>query len=276
MNRIEARFQQLGVRGEPAFIPYITAGDPSISRTEAIIHALEAAGADIIELGVPFSDPVGDGPVIQEAAQRALAAGTHLGDIFAMVKRVREKSDVPLLLFSYFNPILAYGAEAFARDAAQAGVDGLLCVDLPPEEAGEYKTALDQHGLCTVFLTAPTTSDARLELVGAQCTGFVYYVSRLGVTGERAELSTGLDAAIARIRRLTGKPVAVGFGISTPEQAAQVAGMNAEGVVVGSALVRLIGELGDCPETPEKVREFAAALVNATKKKAEKGDSLAR
>ena len=266
MNRIEARFQQLGERGEPAFIPYITAGDPSLSRTEAIIHALEEAGADIIELGVPFSDPVGDGPVIQEAAQRALAHGTHLGDIFAMIARVREKSEIPLLLFSYFNPIMAYGAEAFARDAGAAGADGLLCVDLPPEEAGEYKTALDQHDLCTVFLTAPTTSDKRLEIVGAQCTGFVYYVSRLGVTGERSELSDDLDAAVARIRRITGKPVAVGFGISTPEQAAKVAGMNAEGVVVGSAIVRLIGELGDCPETPERVREFAASLVQATKK----------
>jgi tryptophan synthase alpha chain len=264
VNRIEARFEELKRRGETAFIPYITAGDPSLERTGEFILALEAAGADVIELGVPFSDPVGDGPVIQAAAQRALERGTTLRGILDLVRRVRETSQAPVLLFSYFNPVLAYGAENFARDAADAGVDGLLCVDLPPEEAGEYKAALDAHGLCTVFLIAPTTTEERLDLVAERCTGFIYYVSRLGVTGEQAALSADLADAIARIKRHTGKPVAVGFGISTPEQAAQVAGM-AEGVVVGSAIVRLIADLGDAPDAPERVRAFAGSLSSAAK-----------
>ncbi len=264
MNRIQKRFEDLKARGETAFIPYITGGDPSLEQTERIIAALEEAGSDIIEFGVPFSDPVGDGPVIQEAAQRALAKGTSLRKILALVKKIRETSEVPILLFSYFNPILVYGIDDFARDAGDAGVDGVLCVDLPPEEAGDYKDRLAEHDICTVFLTAPTTTNERLEIVAKQCTGFVYYVSRLGVTGAQASLADDLREAVARIEKHTDKPVAVGFGISTPEQAHEVAGM-AEGVVVGSAIVRLIAELGDTPETPAKVLEFAKALVDATK-----------
>lgn len=264
MNRIEQRFQELKARGETAFIPYITAGDPGLEQTEQIVYAMEEAGVDIVEFGVPFSDPVGDGVVIQEAAQRALARGVTPRSILDLVGKMRARTQIPILLFTYFNPVLAYGIERFAREAAEAGVDGVLCVDLPPEEAGEYKAALDQHGLCTVFLIAPTTPDERIALITSQCTGFVYYVSRLGVTGERTSLVSGLQEAVARIHRHTDKPVAVGFGISTPEQAREVAGM-AEGVVVGSAIVRLISELGGASDTPARVRDFVRALVQAAK-----------
>ncbi len=264
MNRIEQRFADLKGKGETAFIPYITAGDPSLECTERIVYALEAAGADVIEFGVPFSDPVGDGLVIQEAAHRALLKGASLRKILALIKKMRTNTQVPILLFSYFNPILAYGLEAFARDASDAGVDGVLCVDLPPEEAGEYKATLDAEGLCTVFLIAPTSSDERIELIARHCTGFIYYVSRMGVTGEQTSLAADLAEALARIHRHTDKPVAVGFGISTPEQARQVAGL-AEGVVVGSAIVRLIASLGEAPDMAEKVQAFTHALVRAAK-----------
>jgi tryptophan synthase alpha chain len=264
VNRIDKRFQELKAKGETAFIPYITAGDPTLERTEEIVHALEAAGSDIIEFGIPFSDPVGDGAVIQEAAQRALRHGASVRGILGLVKKIRRTSQTPILLFSYFNPLLAYGLADFAQDAAAAGADGVLCVDLPPEEAREYKAALDANGLCTVFLTAPTSTDARLALIAEKCTGFVYYVSRLGVTGERAALADDLAEALGRIHRHTSKPVAVGFGISTPEQARQVAGL-AEGVVVGSAIVHLIANEGDSPEMPGKVERFVKALVDATK-----------
>lgn len=264
MNRIEERFTTLKAAGKTAFIPYITGGDPTLAMSKEIILALEAAGADIIELGVPFSDPVGDGPVIQQASQRALLNHVTTRDILALVKEVRQVSQVPILLFSYFNPILVYGIERLAKDMAEAGADGLLCVDLPAEEAEEYKAALGAHGLCTVFLTAPTTSDVRLAAVAQQCTGFVYYVSRLGVTGEQSALVTDLAEQVARIKRQTGKPVAVGFGISTPEHAKAVAGM-AEGVVVGSAIVRLIGEKAGAADTAQAVRAFVEPLVQAAK-----------
>lgn len=264
MNRIDERFHALKYRQEPAFIPYITAGDPTLAQTEAIVPALEAAGADIIELGVPFSDPIGDGAVNQEAAQRALRNHITLTDIFASVKRIRERSQVPLLLFTYYNPVLVYGIARFAREAAAAGVDGVLCVDLPPEEADVYKAALEEAGLRTVFLMAPTSTDERIALIAKQSSGFIYYVSRLGVTGERAELATDLSEAVARIKAHTSKPVAVGFGISKPEHALAV-GKIADGVVVGSAIVRLIGELGDHPDTAERIGAFAKPIADAAK-----------
>ncbi len=265
MNRIEARFQSLKAQGVSAFIPYITAGDPDMEQSAQLVLALERAGADVIEFGVPFSDPVGDGIVIQEAAQRALQRGASLRKVINTVRAIRQQSQVPLLLFSYFNPILAYGIEAFARDAAEAGVDGVLCVDLPPDEADDYKAALDGAGLCTVFLTAPTSSDDRLRLIGEKCSGFVYYVSRLGVTGEQVALAEGLKQSVTRIQRLTGKPVAVGFGISTPEQAAAVAGL-AEGVVVGSAIVRVVAQHAENPALLETVEAFAKSLADAVKR----------
>ncbi len=264
MNRIEQRFSELKAKGQTAFIPYITGGDPTLAMSKEIVLALAAVGSDIIELGIPFSDPVGDGPVIQEASQRALLHHVTPLDILDVVREVRKESEVPILLFSYYNPLLVYGVEKLAKDIADAGADGLLCVDLPPEEADEYKAAMDRNGLCTVFLTAPTTSDDRMEILARQCTGFVYYVSRLGVTGVSAALVTDLAEQVARIKRHTEKPVAVGFGISTPAQAREVAGM-AEGVVVGSAIVRLIGQKNGAADTPLAVREFVEPLVKATK-----------
>lgn len=264
MNRIDQRFQDLKVAGKTAFIPYVTAGDPTLAQTEEIVYALEAAGADIIEFGVPFSDPIGDGPVNQEAALRALKNNVTLRDVLALIKKIREKSQVAILIFTYYNPVLAFGLNAFAQAAEDAGADGVLCVDLPPEEADEYKMALDAHGLRTVFLMSPTSTDDRIKLIAKQSTGFIYYVSRLGVTGEQTALAADLDQAVANIQKHTDTPVAVGFGISTPEQAKAVATM-AQGVVVGSAIVRMIGQLGESPETAAKVGAFVKSLADATK-----------
>lgn len=263
-NRIDERFEALKSRKQAAFIPYITAGDPTLPQTAAIVHALEAAGADVIELGVPFSDPIGDGTVNQEAALRALKNRVTLRGIFDMVRDIRTTSEVPLLLFTYYNPILVYGITQFAADAADAGVDGVLCVDLPPEEADEYKVALDAAELRTVFLMAPTSTDERIALIARQCTGFIYYVSRMGVTGARTGLAADMQDVLARIKQHTDKPVAVGFGISDPDQARTV-GTLADGVVVGSAIVRMIGELGESPETAGKIGAFAKTLADAAK-----------
>ena len=266
MNRIQRRFQELAAKGETAFIPYITAGDPTLERTAELVIALERAGADIIEFGVPFSDPMADGVVNQEAAQRALKHGVSLHDIVALVKRLRSSTQVPIVLFTYFNPVLAYGIEAFAAEAAQAGVDGVLCVDLPPEEAADYKRLLDANGLATIFLVAPTSTPERVALIAKCATGFVYYVSRTGVTGERSTIEASVEGMVAAIKRHTRVPVAVGFGISTPDQAAEVAGY-ADGVIVGSAIVRMVGELGDAPAMTAKVGAFAKSLADAVKGK---------
>lgn len=262
MNRIEQRLRHLAGKKQTAFVPFLMAGDPDFNRSEDMVYLLDQVGADIIEYGVPFSDPVGDGPVIQEAAQRALRGGATLAGVLESVRRIRQRCDVPLMLFSYLNPILAYGIQRFALDAAAAGVDGVLCVDMPPDEGSEYKRALDGAGLSTIFLAAPTTTDDRLRVIGQQSTGFVYYISRLGVTGERSALEQDLAAAVTRVKRLVGKPVCVGFGISTPEQAAAVAGM-ADGVVIGSALVRLIHEQVTCDGGPERIRAWAEAVSRA-------------
>lgn len=264
MNRIEQRFKGLAARAEPAFIPFITAGDPTLLMTEELVLALEKAGADVIELGVPFSDPLADGVVNQEAAQRALLNEVTLHDIVASVKRLRLKSEVPIVLFTYYNPVLAYGVDALAADAQEAGVDGILCVDLPPEESAEYKAAFTAVGISTVFLLAPTSTDERIKLISETSSGFVYYVSRTGVTGERATIEASVSGMVEKIKRHADLPVAVGFGISNPQQAAEVAGY-AGGVVVGSAIVRLIGELGNTQDMPAKVEKFVKFLVDATK-----------
>ncbi|HOZ46197.1 MAG TPA: tryptophan synthase subunit alpha [Candidatus Hydrogenedentes bacterium] len=267
MNGIERRFKELKSRGEVAFIPYITAGDPTLKMTGDLVMALEEAGADIVEFGVPFSDPVADGVVNQEAAQRALKNNTSLRDIIGLVKDLRQKTEIPIVLFTYYNPVLAYGVPEFAADAAEAGVDGVLCVDLPPEEAGEYKHYLDERGLSTIFLAAPTSTEQRIALIAGAATGFVYYVSRTGVTGERDRIETSVPMMVARIKEHTEAPVAVGFGISTPEQAAEVAGY-ADGVIVGSAIVRMVGALGDAPDTAARVGSFVKSLVDAAKRRA--------
>lgn len=266
MNRIDRRFQELAARGETAFIPYITAGDPTLDATARIVAELERAGADLIEFGVPFSDPVADGIVNQEAAQRALIHNVSLRDIVRLVKKLRDTTQIPLVLFTYVNPVLAYGIERFAEDAADAGVDGVLCVDLPPEEAEEYRRCLTDRGVATIFLVAPTSTPARVALIARASTGFVYYVSRTGVTGERANIEHSVQGMVDAIRHEARTPVAVGFGISTPDQAAEVAGY-ADGVIVGSAIVRMIGELGDAPDMPARVGAFAKTLADATKKR---------
>jgi len=264
VNRIDARWTHLRGRGEKAFIPYVTAGDPTLTETAALVRAFDEAGADIVEIGVPFSDPLADGPVNQESAMRALKHHVTLGDILAMIKQVREKSDIPILLFTYYNPVMAYGAERLAENAAAAGVDGILCVDLPPEEGDEYEAAFAGHGLRTVYLLAPTSTPDRIELVARRSTGFIYYVSRTGTTGERDSVETDVQSMVATIKEKTDTPVAVGFGIGTPAQAKQVAAYG-DGVVVGSAIVRMIGELGDSPDTALQVGVFVKALVEATK-----------
>jgi tryptophan synthase alpha chain len=254
VSAIEAAFAACRKQKRAAFIPFLTAGDPDLTTTGPLLHALVAGGADIIELGVPFSDPIADGPVIQRAAGRALASGTHLTGILRLVARERESLGVPVVLFSYFNPILAHGVERFAEQAADSGVDGVLCVDLPPEEAGEYRDALHAGDVDTVFLAAPTTDRDRLKRIERASTGFVYYVSRTGVTGERNELPSELLREAKRLRRRLSLPLAVGFGISTPEQVGRVARVT-DGVVVGSALVHFVEQHAEeREELPELLR----------------------
>lgn len=262
MNRIEARFHLLSGRGQRAFIPYIVVGDPTLDMTTEIVLALERAGADIIEFGVPFSDPLADGVANQEGALRALRNRVSLRDCIALVGKLRNRTQIPILLFTYFNPVLAYGIERLAEDARAVGVDGVLCVDLPPEEAAEYKQCLDARGLAAVYLVAPTSTPARIELIARASTGFIYCVSRTGVTGERNDIEQSVPDMVGQIKAHTNKPVAVGFGISTPEQAAEIAAY-ADGVVVGSAIVRLIGECGRAPETVSRVEAFAKSLALA-------------
>ncbi len=241
MGRIGDRFARRKAEGRTAFVPFLTAGDPSIDRTVEAAMALEEAGADVFELGVPFSDPLADGPVIQRSSERALARGVTLGDVLDVVRRIRERSELPLLLFSYFNPLLQRGLGRLAREAAEAGVDGVLVTDLPPEEAGEWIQAARGADLDTVFLASPTSPAERLRRVAEASRGFVYAISRTGVTGERHSLSTEAAPLVERLHGLTDVPVALGFGLSTPEHVAE-AGKVADGVVVGSALVRFLEE----------------------------------
>ncbi len=238
-TRIQKLFERTRSEGRAAFIAYLTAGDPTPEKTPEIAAILVSAGVDLIELGVPFSDPVADGPVIQRASARALNSGTTLPKVLDIARAIRANSDVPLLLFTYLNPALHYGLEKLAKDAKAAGIDGILLTDLSVEEAGPYMQPLRNAGLDTVFLVAPTSTDRRLKLVAEYSSGFVYLVSRTGVTGERADIADSLDALLNRMRTVTNLPLAAGFGISTPDQAATVA-KSADGVVVGSAIVRQI------------------------------------
>ena len=239
MTRIGRMFDGLKRDGRKGLIAYITAGDPSPDRTPALAEALERGGADLIELGVPFSDPIADGPVIQRAGERALKAGTSLETVLSIATRIRQQSEVPLVLFTYLNPVIRYGLERLARDAAAAGVDGCLLTDASVEEASDYVAAMHRHGLDTVFLAAPTSTERRLKLVARYSTGFVYLVSRTGVTGARDSLSDAVGPLIRSVRAVTDLPLAVGFGISKLEHVAEL-GRQVEAVVVGSALVQLI------------------------------------
>lgn len=241
MTRIGDRFASRAREGRKAFIAFVTAGDPSLERTVEVALGLEDAGVDILELGVPFSDPLADGPVIQRASDRALKQGTRLASVLEAVRRIRARSALPLLLFSYVNPLLRYGLDRLATDAAAAGVDGVLVTDLPPEEGGEWIACARRAGIDTVFLAAPTSPEARLKRVADCSRGFVYAVSRTGVTGERDALSSDAAALVGRLKGLTATPVALGFGLSTPEQV-RAAAEVADGVVVGSAIVRFLEE----------------------------------
>ncbi len=266
MSRLARKFAELKRRRKAALVTYFTAGDPSLELTPDIVLALEDAGADIIELGVPFSDPMADGPVIQLSSERSLRAGTTLHKIVDVVSAVRKRSEIPIILFGYYNPFHAYGAEEFSRDAAEAGADGVLVVDLPPEEAGEFKCALDASGLDMVFLLAPTSTRERMELVAGQATGFIYLVSVTGVTGERPDMDYSLEAMVSTIRTYTDLPVGVGFGISNPSQAARVAGF-ADAVIVGSALVRIIERNGsNKKELLDEVGRFTRRMSEACTK----------
>lgn len=242
-SRIATRFEQLRAERRTGLVPYLCAGDPDLATTRALVLGLVEAGADVIELGVPFTDPLADGPSIQRATERALASGTTLPQILALVGDLRRETEVPLLLMTYFNPVDRYGLERTAREAADAGVDGFLITDLPPDEAHEWKRVAEGHGLDTIFMLTPTSTPARVEAVAQLATGFVYCVSRTGVTGARPELPPDLPGLIERIRAGTTLPIAVGFGISRPEHVRQV-GRWAEAAVVGSALVDVIGRYG--------------------------------
>jgi tryptophan synthase alpha chain len=241
VTRIGERFARTREEGRTAFVAYLTAGDPSIERTVRAAEELDAAGVDVLELGVPFSDPLADGPVIQRASERALRRGTTLARVLEAVRSIRKTTEIPLLLFSYLNPILQYGVDRLAAEGRAAGLDGVLVTDLPPEEADGWLPAARKAELDTVFLAAPTSPDERLRRVAEASRGFVYAISRMGVTGERQSLSDDARPLVARLRRHTQEPVAIGFGISTPDQF-KAAGEVADGVVVGSALVRFLEE----------------------------------
>jgi len=260
-NRIDQTFSQLRAKNQKGFMAYITGGDPSPEHSTDIALALANAGVDFLEIGIPFSDPLADGIVNQLGAQRALAAGTTVVKILSMIFAIRRKSQIPIILYTYLNPLFSYGFKQFEHDAAAVGADGLLLLDLPSEKSFlSAETSLHQ-----IQVVAPTTSEERLKRIVAKASGFIYYVSQEGVTGERAELSQTVGERVSRIRAATDLPVSVGFGISAPDQAAQVATI-ADAVVVGSAIVRRIGEFGQNTDLPQRIHDFVQPLVKATKR----------
>jgi tryptophan synthase alpha chain len=260
VNRIGDRFLELKRSGRGGFIPFITAGDPDLATTELLLIELGAAGADIIELGVPFSDPVADGEVIQHASERALRNGVTLRDALTCIARAKQHIDVPIVLFSYFNPLLQFGEDRLAIEAKEAGVDAVLVTDLIPEEAQPWIEMLNQRELDPIFLVAPTTSDERLARIAQQARGFIYAVSRAGVTGPRSEMTHEAEALVQRVRSVSDLPVAVGFGVSTPEQVREVWHF-ADAAVVGSAIVSQIEKLAKSPDLVNRIGEFARTLL---------------
>ena len=261
-SRLDRTFAKLRQRAEKALIAYVMAGDPSLQETEQLVVELEQAGADIIELGVPFSDPIADGPVIQQAAERAMRSGTSLRTILPMVTRLRARTQIPLVLMAYYNNIHAFGAERFCHEAAQAGVDGLIMPDMPPDEAGPLKGPAAAAGLQLIFLLAPTSTAERRIFVARQSQGFVYYVSLTGITGAKLLSMADVGKNVEKIRKVTHVPVAVGFGVATPDDAAKVAAI-ADGVIVGSAIVKLIAAHQQKPEMVKHVGEFVRSLKTA-------------
>jgi tryptophan synthase alpha chain len=259
-TRITSLFTRCKPEGRKAFVAYITGGDPTPAHTVSLVLALERGGADLIELGVPFSDPIADGPIIHRGSDGGLRANTTVAGLLQAVREIRAHSQIPLLLFSYLNPLLRYGFQRLASDAVEAGVDGVLLTDLCVEEAGEPVRQLRSRGLDTVFLAAPTSTEPRLRLVAKHSSGFIYLVSRTGVTGEQASLSDAAAPLVARMRAITDLPLALGFGISTPQHVAEVARLT-DGVVVGSAIVKFIEENAASPDLPARLEEWTRQLT---------------
>jgi len=264
MNRIVEKFTQLRNAGKKGFIVYIGAGDPDLPATLELALAFDKAGVDILELGVPFSDPLADGLVNQLAAQRGLESKTTPPKLLETIVAIRRQSQIPIVLYIYFNLIHKVGMEKFIADAARAGVDGLLVLDLPPEESDNYEALMRKNGLCHIYLVAPTTPEARMELIVKRGSGFIYYISREGVTGMQSKVASNLASQFAKIRAYTKLPITVGFGISNPEQAKLVAA-EADGCVVGSAVVNQVAEHGKSPELVAKVGAFVKSLADAVK-----------
>lgn len=259
MNRIEKVFKKLKAQNKKAFIPYIMAGDPSIEKTKEIVIMFEECGADIVEIGVPFTDPLADGPTIQRAAERALKNGVTLKKVIALVKDLRQKTKIPLVLMTYYNPVFKYGEERFIADAKDAGVDGVIIPDLPPDEAGEVTRLAKNAAIASIFLLAPTSTEDRIRKVASASTGFIYYVSITGITGAQLLLDGSIEKSITGIRRITDKPIAVGFGVSTPDEAKAVAGVS-DGVIIGSAIVKKAQASLD-----KELRDFLLTLREAIK-----------
>ncbi len=264
MNRIVDRFARLRQAGKKGCIVYIGAGDPDLESTRQLALAFDEAGVDVLELGVPFSDPLADGLVNQLAAQRGLEAGATPAKVLQTVAALRKDSQIPVVLYIYFNLVHRFGVETFIKEAAAAGVDGLLVLDLPPEEGEQYEALMQKHGLCNIYLVAPTTPEERIEFIARRAHGFIYYVSREGVTGMQTRVADTIANMTAKIRAHTELPIAVGFGISTPEQAKTVAGY-AEAVVIGSAIVNQIARYGKSPGLVPQVSQFVGSLVQAVK-----------
>ena len=260
MGRIADGFTDLKRAGKKGFIPFITAGDPDLATTEKLLITLAQSGATLIELGVPFTDPMADGPVIQRASERALKNEFGLQDILDVVARARKQIDVPIILFSYYNPLFQFGLKRLAEAAKDAGLDGVLVTDLSPEESGEFATELRARDLDMIFLVAPTSTDERLKLVAERASGFIYAVSRAGVTGTRETMSAEAEKLVSRVRKFSELPVAVGFGISNAEQVADVQ-RYADAVVVGSAIVAEMERFGDSPDLVDRIGEFLTGLT---------------
>jgi tryptophan synthase alpha chain len=265
MNRIDKKFRGLKRKGEKAFIVYITSGDPSLKLTGKLVLELDKRGADMIELGVPFSDPMADGPTIQAASERALANGVNIKKIFTLVKKLRRSTDIPIAFMTYYNPVYRYGVKKFVRDAAASGVDGVIVPDLPPEEAGELLARSKKEGFDNIFLLSPTSSRGRIKTVGRASKGFIYYVSLTGVTGARRQLPSEIVRNVKNIKKITGKPVCVGFGVSTPAQAKAIARIS-DGVIVGSAVIKVIEKNIGKKDLVAKAGRFAGSLAKAVKK----------
>ncbi|MHB1000639.1 MAG: tryptophan synthase subunit alpha [Armatimonadota bacterium] len=264
MTRIDDRFSALKARGEGALVCFVTAGDPDIETTRRIVLEIEKAGADIVEIGIPFSDPIADGPSIQAASMRALEQGINVSAILDLVRAIRRDSQIPIVLMTYFNPVLRYGLHRFAEDASVAGVDGVIITDLTPEESDVWKTAADHYGISTIYLLAPTSTNDRIEKVASLASGFVYCVSRTGVTGAQTDMRLEVGDLISRIRERTDKPVAVGFGISKPEHVREVC-RSADGAVVGSRLVDCITANTGSDKLLDEVNKLVSSLKSGTR-----------